>query len=202
MSHDVSQVDERRRFFRIDDEINLFYKQIDPGSIQVGAEMAGELLNNCSLAAALDILGQESQIIFNRIERSTPDIAEYLKIMDSKISLLARTMLMDGNDLVEQRPHTVSLSASGIAFDCAQQFSEGDYLEVRILLTSCMAVIVSYGKVIYCRKNELENDEFPYVIGIEYTQIKEQDRELLIKHVVKRQMQQVREQKGSQLRVK
>ncbi len=197
MSHDVSQVDERRRFFRIDDEINLFYKQVAPDSIHGGPEMAGELLNNCSLAAALDILSQESKIIFNRIERSDSDIAEYLKIMDNKINLLARTILMEGNDMVEQRPHNVSLSASGVAFDCAQQFSEGDYLEVRILLASCMAVIVSYGKIIYCRKNEVHDDEFPYVVGMEYTQIKEQDRELLIKHVVKRQMQQVREQKGS-----
>ena len=197
MSQGVSQVDERRRFFRIDDEINLFYKKVEPESIQGNAELTADLLNNCSLAAALDMLAQESQLIFNRIERSDPDIAEYLKIMDSKINLLARTILMEGNELVEQRPHNVSLSASGVSFDCAQSFSAGDYLEVRILLTSCMAVIVSYGRVVYCRKNGAGNDEFPFVVGMEYTQITEQDRELLIKHVVKRQMQQVREQKAS-----
>jgi hypothetical protein len=39
----------------------------------------------------------------------------------------------------------------------------------------------------------------PFQIGIDYVNLQEQDREVLIKHVVKRQMQQIREQKRSPL---
>jgi len=191
----VSQVDERRRFFRIDDEINLFYKKVEPASMKKYSEASSELLNNCSLAAALDILNQEAQIIFNRIERSSPDVADYLKIMDNKINLVARAVLMDGTDLVDEQSRNVSLSASGVAFECEELISEGEFLEVRLLLTSSMAVIVSYGDVVYSHKNPESKSGFPYVVGVAFSEMKEQDRELLIKHVVKRQMQQIREQK-------
>ena len=189
---------ERRQFFRIDDDINLFFKKIDINILQNRSESTSdEVLNHCSLAAALDILGQESQVILSRVERSYPDVAEYLKVIDSKIDLLSRAVLMEGNDLLEQQSRNASLSASGVAFECESMLTDGDFLELRLLLTSCLAVIVCYGEVIYCRKNDPDNSEFPYIVGVEYTEMKEQDRELLIKHVVKRQMQKIREHKDS-----
>lgn len=197
MKKTFSHPSERRQFFRIDDDINLFYKKIDVNFMQNSKDLSGEVLRHCSLAAALDILGQESQIIFSRIERNTPDVAEYLKVINSKIDLLSRAVLMEGNDLSEQQSRNASLSASGVAFECEEMLTGGDFLELRLLLTSCLAVIVCYGQVVYCRKNHADNPEFPYVVGVEYTDMKEQDRELLIKHVVKRQIQQIREHKES-----
>jgi hypothetical protein len=35
----------------------------------------------------------------------------------------------------------------------------------------------------------------PFQIGLDYINLQDQDREILVKHVVKRQMQQIREQK-------
>ncbi|MCF7969992.1 MAG: PilZ domain-containing protein [Methylococcaceae bacterium] len=191
----VFQVDERRRFFRIDDEINLFYKKVAPESIKKYSEASSELLNNCSLAAALDILNQEAQIIFNRIERNNSDIADYLKVMDSKINLVARAVLMDGTDLINEKARNVSLSASGVAFECEELIAEGEFLEIRLLLTSSMAVVVSYGNAVYSHKKPEAVSDFPYVVGVAFSEMKEQDRELLIKHVVKRQMQQIRKHK-------
>jgi c-di-GMP-binding flagellar brake protein YcgR len=191
----VAEMDERRRFFRIDDEINLFYKKVDPAAIRKYSEASNELLSHCSLAATLDVLNQESQIIFNRIERNNPDIADYLKVMDSKINLIARTVLMDGTDLVNEQTRNVSLSASGVAFECEELISEGEFLEIKLLLTSSMAVIVSYGNVVYSRKNPDTKSDLAYIVGVAFSEMKEQDKELLIKHVVKRQMQQIREHK-------
>jgi len=191
----VFQVDERRRFFRIDDEINLFYNKVEPESIKKYSEASSELLNNCSLAAALDILNQESQIVFNRIERNNSDIADYLKIMDSKINLVARAVLMDGTDLINEKARYVSLSASGVAFECEELIAEGEFLEIKLLLTSSMAVVVSYGNVVYGHKNSAPKSDLAYIVGVAFSEMKEADRELLIKHIVKRQMQQIREQK-------
>ncbi|SHE23450.1 PilZ domain-containing protein [methanotrophic endosymbiont of Bathymodiolus puteoserpentis (Logatchev)] len=191
----VAEMDERRRFFRIDDEINLFYKKVDSAAIRKYSEVSNELLSHCSLAATLDVLNQESQIIFNRIERNNPDIADYLKVMDSKINLIARTVLMDGTDLVNEQTRNVSLSASGVAFECEELISEGEFLEIKLLLTSSMAVIVSYGNVVYSRKNPDPKADMAYIVGVAFSEMKEQDKELLIKHVVKRQMQQIREHK-------
>jgi hypothetical protein len=56
-------------------------------------------------------------------------------------------------------------------------------------------VVVACGKVVYCKKSQSDEGRHPFTIGVDYVNIKDQDRELLIKHVVKRQLQQIRENK-------
>jgi len=84
-----------------------------------------------------------------------------------------------------------------LAFESEEALAVGDYLEIKMLLVSCMAVIVTYGKVIYCKTQNNPDSRFSHVIGVDYVNMKEQDRELLIRHVVKRQLQQLRENKES-----
>lgn len=186
---------ERRRFFRIDDEVNLYYKIVDEKTISQTSHLSNNVLGNCSLSAALEMVSQEAGIMMNRIERNFPDIADYLKLIDSKIDLIAQAQMMQGTDFKEKDTRNVNLSASGLAFDCDEAIDIGDFLEIKMLLVSCMAVIVTYGKVIYSKPKTTEDNQFSHVIGVDYVNMKEQDRELLIKHVVKRQMQQIRENK-------
>jgi len=187
--------EDRRRYFRIDDEVNLFYKKVDEKEINDFSYVSDDILSTSSLSAAMDMLAQEAQLILRRVERSDPDIADYLKLMDDKIDLIGRALVMQGTNFTEQSARNVNLSAAGLAFDCEEALQAGDFLEIKMLLTSCMAVIVTFVKVINCRKNENPDSEFPYMIGVDYLNIKDQDRELLIKHVVKRQMQQIRSKK-------
>lgn len=193
----VPQNNERRRFFRIEDEINLFFKKIDPAIVDKSIPATGDEFNSCSLVVDLDVLNQEATLILSRIERSNRDLADYLKVLDKKIALLATAVLRDANNLDDLSSRNASLSASGVSFECEEMLNTGDFLELRMLLSSCMAVFICYGKVIYCRKNKLPNSPYPYVAGVEYVEIKEQDKELMIKHVVKRQMQQIRKLKES-----
>ncbi len=188
-------VDDRRSFFRIDDEVNLIYKKIDKQAIFEASLVSEDLLSNCSLAAALDVLDQESRLIMHRIEKNEPEIAEYLKLIDSKISLLAQAVMMQDNDFSETNLRHANISATGLAFEVSEVIKEGDFLEIKLLLTSCLAIVVIYGKVVYCKENPEQENARPYHIAVEYINLKEQDREVLIKHVVKRQMQQIREQK-------
>lgn len=187
--------EDRRQFFRIDDEVSLFYKQVEEQKAIAASQVTDDVLSNCSLVTALDVLDQESRIILYRLEKHQPEIAEYLKIIDSKISLVAQAVMRQGHDFSEGNIRNANISASGLAFECDETMQEGEFLEIKLLLTSCLAVIVIYGKVIHCKENTLANAAMPYQIGIEYINLKEQDREVLIKHVVKRQMQQIREQK-------
>ena len=186
---------DRRRFFRIDDEVNLFYKIVDEQAVITASQLTDDLLSNCSLVTALDMLDQESNLIMYRIEKNEPEIADYLKVLESKINILSQAVLMQGNDLSESAMRKANISASGLAFDNEVEIKQGEFLEIKLLLTSCLAVITIHGKVVYCKENTPESSEMPFQIGIDYFDLKEQDREVLIKHVVKRQMQQIREQK-------
>lgn len=188
--------EERRRFFRIDDAVNLYYKIVDEQTVIAASQMTDDVLSNCSLVTALDVLNQESRLVLHRIEKNEPEIAEYLKLMDSKISLLAQAVLQQNNDLSESTLCNTNLSASGLAIEVDSAIKVGEFIEVKLFLSSCVAVILLYGKVVYCKKNSTSDNTASFQIGIDYINLKDADREVLIKHIVKRQMQQIRETNG------
>lgn len=189
--------EDRRRYFRIDDEVNLYYKKVDEQVVNQLSHVSDDILGTCSLTAAIDMLSQESQLLLRRLEKTEPEITEYLKVMEDKIDLIARAVVMQGTDFSEQSVRNVNLSAAGLAFDCEEELRQGEYLEIKMLLSSSMTVIVTYVKVINCRVNNKDTSEYPYFVGVDYLNMQESDRELLIKYVVKRQMQQIREKKES-----
>ena len=191
----MARVEERRRFFRIDDEVNLVYKKIDEKATIEPSHVSDHILSHCSLSAAIDMVSQESALLLNRLERSQPEVADYLRLVENKIDLLVQAIMMQDSLFTEQNTRNVNLSASGLAFESEEKLNPGEFLEVKMTLVSCMAVVVTYGKVIYCKQNPVNDSQFPYVVGIDYINMKDQDRELLIKHVVKRQLQQIRDKK-------
>ena len=188
-------VDDRRRFFRIDDAVNLYYKVVDEKAVVAASKTTDDLLSNCSLVTALDVLDQECRLIMHRVEKKEPEIAEYLKIVDSKVSLLAQSVMRQGQDLTESKLCNTNISASGLSIEIDHAIEEGQFLEIKLLLTSCIAVIMIYGRVVYCKDNSENDPSKPYIVGIDYVNLNDQDREILIKHIVKRQMQQIREKK-------
>ena len=187
----IPKVEERRRFFRIDDEVNLVYKKIDEKIATEASYISDHILGNCSLSAALDMVSHESSLLLNRLERSQPEVADYLRLLDNKIDLLAQALLMQSNQFTEQTTRNANLSAAGLAFESEEALEPGEYLEIKMTLLSCMAVIVTYGKVVYCKQNTANDSKFPYVAGVDYINMKDQDRELLIKHIVRRLLPRV-----------
>lgn len=191
----MAQTEDRRRFFRIDDEVNLFYKKIDEKLVHEPHHVSDNILNSCSLSTALEMVSQESAALLHRLDKTLPDVAEYLRIIETKIDLLGQAIMMQGLQLKENDTRNVNISATGIAFNCEDELKQGDYLEIKLLLLSSMAVIVTYGKVIYCKHSQANDSRYPYFIGVDFINMKDEDREMLIKYVVKKQLQQIRDKK-------
>lgn len=192
---DMTKTEDRRGFFRIDDEVNLFYKKIDEKLVTEPHHVSGNILNSCSLSTALEMVSQEAALLLRRIEKNLPDVADYLRVIDSKIDLLGQAIMMQGLQFKENETRNVNISASGIAFNCEEALKENDYLEIKMLLISCMAVIVTYGRVVYCKNSQANDSRYPYFVGINFINMKDEDREMLIKYVVKEQLQQIRDKK-------
>lgn len=187
---------ERRGFFRIEDTVNLAYKLVAQHNVTELSRVSNDVLSTCSLMAALDVLTQEGRVAAARVEKNQPEVFEFLKILDNKITLLAQAIMMQDNHFNESDERRVNMSATGLAFETDEQLARGQFLEIRVMLSSCMAVIIAYGQIIYCREND-GDDKLPYTVAVDFVNMQEHDRELLIKHVVKKQMQQIRESKQS-----
>jgi PilZ domain len=185
--------EERRRYFRVSDTINLLHKIIDENQIQSLSHVSSDVLGNCSLHSAIEMLTQEAKSLGGRIERRDPDLYEYLKILDTKINLIAQSMVTRDGDFSDHDKQDVSLSATGLAFCNSTPITIGSFLELRMMLASCLAVIVLYARVVSCNDISDRNTQNPYLVCVEYVNITEDDRELLVKHVVKKQLQQLRD---------
>ena len=191
----MTKTEDRRGFFRIDDEVNLFYKKIDEKRVTEPHLISDNILNNCSLSTALEMVSQESALLLHRVEKNLPDVADYLRLIDTKIDLLAQAIMMQGFQFKENETRNVNISATGMAFNCAEVLKEGDYLEIKMLLISSMAVIVTYGRIVYCKNSQTDDSQDPYFVGVDFINMKDEDREMLIKYVVKKQLQQIRDKK-------
>ena len=152
----------RRVFFRIFDEVNLFYKKIDE-----------------KRATELNPVSDQN---FNDLSWST----------DTKPELPLPRLKKNLPDLKGNESRHVSISASGMAFVCEDALKEGDYLAMKIFLAPSMKTIVTYGKVVYCKSSQLNDSRYPYFSGIRFVNMEGEDRELLTRHVEKKRLKQRR----------
>jgi hypothetical protein len=192
---DMAKTEDRRGFFRIGDELNLYYKRIDEKQANE-TPSTDNILNNCSLATALEVVSEDSALLLHRLEKTLPEVADYFRLIEAKIDLVAQAIMMQGFQFKENDTRNINVSSTGIAFECDEAFNQGEDLEIKILLVSSMAVIVTYGKVIHCENRESGDDSpYPYFVGVSFVNMKDDDRELLSRYVVKKQMQQIRDKK-------
>lgn len=191
----MTKTEDRRDFFRIDDEVSLFYKKIDEKRVTEPHQVSDNILNSCSLSTALEMVSQDSALLLHRLEKNQPDVADYLRLIDTKIDLLAQAIKMQGFQVNENDTRNVNVSATGIAFNCEVALKAGDHLEIKMLLISSMAVVVTYGRVVYCKNGQSNDSRYPYFVGVDFINMKDEDREMLIKYVVKKQLQQIRDKK-------
>lgn len=191
---------EKRHFFRITDSVNLSYRLIDEQQTKQGIQASVNLLDNCSLSSALNLINEESAVLYGKLEKLHSDFADYLKLLNIKIDLIAQAVLSlsDSEEVSANETRNANVSVSGIGFDCKEALKVGQFLEIKMLLVHSTVVIVTYGKVVHCLRNQDLNNPYPYFIGVDHVNMTENDRDLLGKHVAKKQLQQIRQQKEKQ----
>jgi hypothetical protein len=190
MSGDLTaagEASERRTFFRVDDSVNLSYHQVSEKELEDRMDRVEmELEANFTVMSSIASINQNMAGIMHRIEGEEPDIAEYLKAINSKIDILGRALLSNENDLMEKPAQPVNLSASGMAFYSSEPLEKGALLELRLLLMPSFTGIITFGEVVGCDSVD-DADGYSYFIRLNFIHMRDNDRDLLIRHVIKRQ---------------
>jgi len=169
----VTKNKNRRVFFRIYDEVNLFYQKIDEEQLTEPYLDVDSLANIPSLSTDVE-RGSQYSALLPGLKKNRPDIATPEVLFN------------------ESETCNVNISVSGMAFSCEEALKEGDYLAIKILLASGMAVIVTFGKVVYCKNIQAIDSQHPYFVGAHFINMKDEDRELLTGYVAKKRSQQIR----------
>jgi hypothetical protein len=185
--------EDRRGYFRIEDALSLSYHQVPPEEVQERLQRLEQgLESHFTVVSSLAAVTQEMAGVLHKIELESPEVADYLASLDRKLELMARALLSAGNELVETPAQPVNLSASGMAFNAAEAVPEGTLLELRLLLLPSFTGILTYGEVVGCEPRAPAEDEFPYCIRVNFSHMRESDRDVLIRHVIQRQTRMLR----------
>lgn len=179
---------ERRRFCRIDDDIILRYRVIGMQETPADIENLDVCLpNRLTLSSTFASTTQQMQPLLAKIQEQSLEIAEYLRLIDRKLDLVARAFLLQEINVDEEPICRVNLSAGGIAFYEENPLAAGTTLELELILLPSYVGILVYGKVAY-RKHEPDVvTGLPFRIGVEFCKLRARDRDLIANHVLSRE---------------
>lgn len=195
-----AQRSERRAYFRIDDAVRLSLRPVPPEELgRLKERLEENLVNSFTVMSSLAAISGEMVVNLRRIENSDPDVAAYLKALDRKIEILGQALTATDNELMEQPAHPVNLSAGGMSVLVNERYEPGQILEIRMLLFPSFTGVFMFGDVIDCEPvTEPDRDSgYGYRMRISFTHMREQDRDLIIRHVLRCQSNQLRRRSPS-----
>jgi PilZ domain-containing protein len=187
---------DRREYFRINDTVFVDYNLID----HVEAERLGSIIQN-PLHSGVDNQGklQLNTIqtafthITDQINQNDREIARALRLLDEKINIHVQILKRQNNKSNDTNPAIeVNLSGGGIAFFSAEKLDAKNILEVHIELMPSGTTIHAITNVISCNKINDAPKGTPYFLRLVFSHMSECDRNLLVKHTLSRQAEELR----------
>lgn len=196
---DAGGVD-RRSYFRLDDTVRLSIRAVSTEELPDRLDrLDHDLAGNFTVMSSLAAITAQMTMGLRRIENRDPDLAAYLRAIDQKIEVIGRAFLLQEPEAVSERAVPVNLSAGGMCAGVDQAYPAGTHLEIRMLLFPSFTGLMIYGSVV--KTEEIPGDQmreagyngYRHLARIEFTHIREADRELLIRHLLRRQSDQLRD---------
>ncbi len=181
-----ADVKERRGFFRINDDVVLTYHLIDEESYrQLENRESNSEVNSFNLKARFAAIDRSLRPVMTRLRQRSDDLAMCIGAIDEKLEMLADILFRTSHDMEELPSQEVSLSAGGISFHVQKPVEPESILQLRMLLLPSGIGIETYARVVYCRRvKEYEVGQFPYKVGVEFKHMREEDSDLIIRHVL------------------
>ncbi|MFA7387934.1 MAG: PilZ domain-containing protein [Thiohalobacteraceae bacterium] len=201
MSEQDQNAETRRAFFRIDDQVLLGVRPVDAAE---AAELAGQINERMTdrkvpdrfaVTTSFAVNSRAMARLLHGISTDSPDVARYLKMMDQKLNQLARLFVLDEVETGDYPQLEVNISAGGLVFPSRVAFAPESLLEARIVLLPNLTGILTVARVVYCDAAG-EAGDLPWRVTIEYLHIRESDRDLLVSHIMLRETEMLRRQRG------
>ncbi|MGK0441479.1 MAG: c-di-GMP-binding flagellar brake protein YcgR [Pseudohongiellaceae bacterium] len=185
--------DERRRYFRIDETLGVSYRAISDEEAKLFSNSDKGDLSAISYAANFD---NRIQTLLEACRIQSPIAAELIDLVNKKLNFVIHQMDVD-TDLMQKVAYTlrqVNVSACGMAFPSEDKLKVGQKLQLDILLNPGEFHIVAMAEVVASRLPE-EGEGDGNFVRVNFTEIDNNDQELLIQHIVKGQSNQLKRQR-------
>jgi hypothetical protein len=181
---------DRREYFRIDDTVRVTVERLSPEQLEERLSRTDQgAVDNFTVMSSLATISSQMAMYMRRIEADSPDVATYLKGLDRKLEVIGRALLSHQDSLITDRVQAVNLSAGGLCLAVAEDYSPGEHVEIRMLLFPSFTGVLTYGTVVSSEDSddEQKSQGWSRQVRIEFTHIREPEREAIIRHVLRRQ---------------
>tara|TARA_R110002110_G_scaffold257491_1_gene473501 strand:- start:33224 stop:33871 length:648 start_codon:yes stop_codon:yes gene_type:complete len=202
-SKSQQQEEERRRYFRINDEVFFSFRVISEAEKEtLGARIkAGEDLCPDNYYAFIQLETEISDLI-HKVRNQDSELSHSIELLNRKMNLIAKgpPTPRDQDSIFNTAPETINLSGCGIGFLSGEKLEEGTFVEIQMVLLPeksyifCTGIVSNSGKSSLSRNlHRLENK--PFRTGADFEAIRPEDSEKIIQHVIKREVENLRENK-------
>lgn len=199
-------MEEKRRFYRIDDSVFLSYKPLNDTSLDEAIARARATAGRRQNALrALGEVDARIATLVPALQSQQPEVAEVVGLLADKVNLLADMVHRElvgvdygvGHDETGDRAglrptHNISLSAGGVSFRAPDSVRIHDCLELSMTLFPEYYYIKAFGRVIGCRDALPTTPQFNKLVAVDFVYIDEQDQEYIVSHVLKKQSELLR----------
>lgn len=195
---DIQETGERREYFRIGDQVLLKVRPVDASEVDAIVErITDRVPDRFTVAANFAVNSRATARLLHGVATDSPDAARYMKALDAKLNHLARLFVLEEVEAGGFPRLDVTLSAGGVIFPAAREFVPGDLLEIRLVLHPNMTGILTVSEVVRCERPDDGPADRPWRVAVEYVHIRESDRDLLVSHIMSRETELLRRQRGA-----
>tara|TARA_R110002072_G_scaffold104540_2_gene228994 strand:- start:8311 stop:8859 length:549 start_codon:yes stop_codon:yes gene_type:complete len=171
-------MDERRRYFRIDDNIGIRYEVLAPDEVapRQAALARGEIRGDNTLQLA----ERQLQLLIDKLRVQQPEFAEAIHLLNTKFNALKDALPSHADFHSVVMP--VSISACGLSFDIEAEIRAGEILYMDLTLLPTDLHIHTLAEIVACQQSGSV-----WTISADYLNLSEENEELMVQHIVKRQ---------------
>lgn len=181
---------ERRRYFRIDDELVFSYRRLSPADHeQLSRRLRQGEMPRQHADGRLEALQMQIDGAILELEHGDAALAAMFRLLDRKISLVGGLAQRARRDL--GAPRRVNLSACGMAFDSAEPLGADTKLCLELLLDEAELPIELPATVMGCQAQG-ENHR----VRTRFDCVSPDAEDLLVGHILGRQRQQIAESRS------
>ena len=179
--------DERRRYYRIEDEICLAMRLVAQTEIDDcledfwANEHAFSMRNNYNFQIEQHIADR------HKIENKIPEMARYLGVLEKQIDRITEKLIGDEHD-ANMIQKAANLSAQGISFCADQPPPQGELVELKLKLLPSGLRLVIIARVVLV-ENDSGQKQDKARVSLDFENLHEADREILIKHIHSKQLE-------------
>ncbi len=186
-----SMINERRSYFRVDDKVLLRYKPVDESCALANIiPTAFKEDPSYSLMRELQSIDQDNAKYLRAIGEHSRDLEAYLKGQNKKLELIAAKIIEHEEQAPDQKKQRISISEGGLSIHTDTELANDGYLAIQITLLPNHHTLVVFAKVINCSNDPKGG----YNVALSFTHLKDNDRQLIAKHIMQLQLAQRRKQ--------